>query len=606
MDKDAEHLVLAGNPNVGKSVFFHALTGMYVDVSNFPGTTVDISRGKYNNYVVEDTPGVYGVSSFNDEEKVARDVILQADVVLNVVDAVHLQRDLFLTQQLLDMGKNVIVALNMMDEVSKNGILIDVNLLTEWLGVPVIPTAALQNKGMKEVKQQIEFARQGNKTEGMEQLLQPYIDQGIVVSEAVMILEDDPTILERNNEKEKGLREEIYKRRRIRVDQIVAQVVSETDQGARISTRLGRMMLRPWTGIPILLVTLIVMFLFIGVFIAQIIVQITEKQIMIGWYQQGILSFVGQWISIKSVLGQIIIGDYGLLTMLPVYLVGLLLPLVIGFYFMLSLLEDSGYLPRIAALVDRSLTGIGLNGRAIIPIILGFGCITMATMTTRMLGSRRERVIATVLLGLTIPCSAQLGVIAGLLTPLGPLYIAIYCAVMLLLFGGIGAALHKLLPGESTDLMIDLPPIRIPVAMNIIKKTTIKTKAFMLEATPLFAAGALVISIMQITGLLTTIQKAIAPIITGWLGLPKEAATVFIMGMIRRDFGAAGLSKLILSPSQMLVALVTITIFVPCIASVIVIFKERTRMEGILIWIGSFTMAFLIGGILAHVLMIFT
>lgn len=598
-------LVLVGNPNVGKSIFFNALTGIYVDVSNFPGTTVDISRGKYGKFLVEDTPGVYGVSSFNDEERVARDVIINGDIILNVVDAVHLHRDLFLTQQLIDMGKRVIVALNLMDEAVKNGIHIDSKKLAEQLGVPVIPTSALKNEGVDTVKNSLELAGLGNRTEGIIEWSEPLVEEGISEADAVLILESDINVSERNNVEPKELRDEIYKSRRQRVDEIVASVVSDTNKGASVGTIIGRMMLKPITGIPILFAILFIMFEFIGVFVAQSIVGITEGQIMAGIYQPAVIALLEKVFPLHSFLGKILIGEFGLLTMTPVYVIGLLLPLVVGFYWMLSLLEDSGLLPRIAVLSDRLLTGVGLNGRAIIPIILGFGCITMATMTTRLLGSRRERVIATALLGLTIPCSAQFGVIVGLLSPLGAMYTVLYCTIIILIFGLTGAILNKFLPGESTHLLIDLPPVRMPVFRNVLTKTFLKSKLFIWEAAPLFALGALIISVMQYTGLLVLIQEAIAPITVSWMMLPKEAATVFIMGIVRRDFGAAGLSSMVISAPQMLTALVTITLFVPCIASIIVMFKERTKLEAAVIWFGSFAVAFITGGLIARMLLLF-
>ena len=202
-------LVLIGNPNVGKSVFFNSLTGMYVDVSNFPGTTVDISRGKFGNYIVEDTPGVYGVSSFNDEEIAARDIILNADIVLNVVDAVHMHRDLFLTQQLLDMGKKVIVALNMMDEAAKNGVRIEIQKLSEMLGVPVVETMAVKNIGLDEVKHQLKNAKTGNRIQGVKELLEPYIRKGVSEAEALLVLEDDKEVCERNAAEPAGMQEEL-------------------------------------------------------------------------------------------------------------------------------------------------------------------------------------------------------------------------------------------------------------------------------------------------------------------------------------------------------------------------------------------------------------
>ena len=601
----ALRLVLTGNPNVGKSVFFNSITGMYVDVSNFPGTTVDISRGRYNEFIVEDTPGVYGVSSFNDEEIAARDIILNGDVILNVVDAVHLHRDLFLTQQLLDMGKKLVVALNMMDEVAKNGIGIDIQKLSDLLGVPVVATMAVKNKGLDETKNQLKNARQGNRIQGIEELLKPYTECGISEADALMVLEDDMEICRRNGVEPAGRQEELYKRRRARVDNIISEIVTESSDGASFGTKLGRLMLKPVTGIPMLIATLYIVFMFVGVFMGQTVVGITEEKIMGGVYQPFIEELLGNIIPVETFFGQVLIGEFGLLTMTPVYVLGLLLPLVAGFYLMLSILEDSGYLPRIAALSDKVMTSVGLNGRAIIPTILSFGCFTAAALTTRLLGSRRERVIATALLGLTIPCSAQMGVIAGKLTSLGFLYTIFYLFVLVFLFGLVGKVLNKLLPGESTSLLIDLPPIRMPGIRNILKKTLVKTKMFLWEAAPLFALGALTISIMQYTGVLTVIQNAIAPITVWWLQLPKETATVFIMGMIRRDFGAAGLSSMVLTSQQLMTALITITLFVPCIAAIIVIFKERSKKEAALIWTGSFVGAFVTGGLISRILVLF-
>jgi len=603
--EDAPKLVLAGNPNVGKSVFFNALTGLYVDVSNFPGTTVEISRGRFGSYVVEDTPGVYGVSSFNDEETAARDIILEADIILNVVDAVHMHRDLFLTQQLIDMGKRVIVALNQMDEAEKNGIRIDISRLSDMLGVPVIPTMAVKNIGISEVINKIEEATQGNRLPGMEEMLKPYTDKGLTEAEALMVLEDDSEICKRKNLSPAGSQEDLYRRRRARVDEIISAVVAESNDKASFSVKLGRLMLKPFPGIPMLLVTLFLVFMFVGVFMGQTVVELTEEKIMGGIYQPFVTDLIGRIIPLDSFFGQILAGEFGLLTMTPVYILGLLLPLVVGFYLMLSILEDSGYLPRIAVLSDRIMTGVGLNGRAVIPTILAFGCFTAATMTTRLLGSKRERVIATALLGLTIPCSAQLGVIAGMLASMGILYILFYIFVLVLLFGLVGKMLNKVLPGESTSLLIDLPAIRLPGIRNVLKKTFVKTKIFLKEATPLFALGALIITVLRYFGILEAIQDAIAPLTVYWLNLPKEMATVFIMGMIRRDFGAAGLSSIALTNSQMMTALITITLFVPCIASVIVIFKERTKGEAVLIWLGSLVSAFVVGGLVSRFLMLF-
>ncbi|MDF2840075.1 MAG: feoB [Clostridia bacterium] len=601
--KDGEKkLVLVGNPNVGKSVFFNKLTGLYVDVSNFPGTTVDISYGRYKDYVVMDTPGVYGVSSFNEEETVARDVILFGDVILNVVDAVHLDRDLFLTKQLIDMGKPMLIALNLMDDVRRNGLKIDVVKLEELLGVPVIPTTAIKGEGMDAVLNSIGKAKVGNRNPRLIEKIQSYLDKVDNEAEALLVLEDDETVAERHEIEISGQRDEIYRERRREVDEIVGYTVVETSNGASLRTKIGRWMLNPITGIPMLAITLYIMYKIIGIFVAGTIVGITEETIMEGMYRPFIEGLVGGFVNPETFLGSVLIGEFGILTMAPIYILGLLLPLIVGFYVLMAVLEDSGYLPRIAALVDRSLTAMGLNGKAIIPMILGFGCVTMATMTTRILGTKREKIIATVLLGLAIPCSAQLGVIAGLISQLGAFYTMVYVISIFIVFVVVGTILNKLMPGESSQLLIDLPPIRIPQLKNVILKTVQKTWMFLKEATPLFILGALLISFMQYTNILVAIQNAVAPITVGLLELPKETATAFIMGIIRRDFGAAGLTSISMTPVQVLVSLVVMTLFVPCIAAIMVMFKERGYKDALLIWLGSFVVAFLTGGIIAFIL----
>jgi ferrous iron transport protein B len=597
----ARRIVLVGNPNAGKSVFFNNLTGMYVDVSNYPGTTLEISSGRYLEDLVIDTPGVYGISSFNDEERVARDVILSADVIINVVNAVYLDRDLFLTQQIIDTGIPVIVALNMVDEAETQGLKIDVNGLSEKLGVPVVPTVAISRKGMDELKRRIFDATAGNVDPELEKKLEEIIQQGAYRAEALLILEGDSAVAERCGLLPMNQREEVYKARRKRVNEIVNAVVKEEKTSAKFSQHLNRFMINPVTGVPLLLVVLYAMFKLIGVFVAGTVVGFTEETIMIGYFEPFIRSIVGHFIAESSVLGTILIGEFGLLTMTFTYVFGLLLPLVVGFYFILSLFEDSGYLPRIATLVDRVLSAIGLNGRAVIPIILGFGCVTMATITTRLLGTEREKRIATFLLGLAIPCSAQLGVIAGLLANVGVVYAILYVAVIFAVLVLVGTGMNTILSGKSSDLLIDLPPLRLPIIRNVLTKTWIKSYQFTQEAFPLFALGAFIISVLQVSGILVALQNLLMPLTVNWLGLPKESATAFIMGIVRRDFGAAGLADLTMTSLQTVVSLITITLFVPCIASILVMFKERSKKEGAFMWLSTWVIAFIVGGIVAQI-----
>jgi ferrous iron transport protein B len=598
-------IVLAGNPNVGKSVFFNALTGLYVDVSNYPGTTIEISRAAFGDDTLMDTPGVYGVSSFNDEERIARDIILDADVVLNVVSSLSLERDLFLTQQLLDMGKRVVVALNQIDEARANGLAIDADRLSALLGVPVIPTVATKGEGVSEVREALARAFDASPAQLDPDLqrLCDRLDAG-TPAERLMILEGDETVAERVGLAPGTEREALYALRRTRVNALVADVVTESIQGATFSTRLGRMMLHPVAGLAAAAAILAALYYFVGDLIAQQLVAITEETIMLGIYEPAVRGLVERVFAEGTHFHTILVGEFGLLTMTVTYILGLLLPLAIGFYFFLAVLEDSGYLPRLAVLVDRGLSKMGLNGRAVIPLIIGFGCVTMATITTRLLGTQRERTIATAILGLTIPCSAQVGVILGMLATVGGWQAwAIYGGTMFTVLVAVGTILDKVVPGKSSSLLIDLPPMRLPNWKNVFKKTGVKSWGFLTEASPLFMLGALIVTLLQISGGLEVIQRALAPATVGLLHLPPQAATAFIMGLIRRDFGAAGLTSLPLSPDQVIVSLVVITLFVPCIATVTVLFKERGWREALTLWLGSWVIAFAVGGVLATILM---
>ncbi|NJD21958.1 MAG: ferrous iron transporter B [Melioribacter sp.] len=651
--KELQKVVLVGNPNVGKSCFFNFMSGMYVDVSNFPGTTVSITKSHFQGNDVYDTPGIYGVGSFNDEEKVARDIILSADVILNVVNALNLDRDLFLTLQLIDMGKKVSVLLNFSDELKKRKIKIDTKKLSNLLGVEVYQTAAVDKLGFDKIGEAIRSARIGKQELDLHFLLNQVIEKSVPQSDSLLILEGDEAIAQKNNVLcgTADERERIYINRRNRVNEIVDLVEYEDSKKGEIFNQLGRLCLNPVTGIPILLFMLVLMYFFIGDLISQRVVNFTENKIGKDLFEYNIKSFTGNYtpvnvevkildnngsvindktfnfpsgISANPILQKefselskqngaqsnfnfqnpfvkLFFGEFGVVTMTVTYLLFLLLPLVIGFYFVMALLEDSGYLPRLATMLDRSFNKIGLNGKAVIPIMLGFGCITMANITTRMLGSEREKSIVTAILQFVIPCSAQLAVIAALLSGAGfapmMLYISVISTVLIVL----STALNKMLPGESSPLLIDLPMIRFPRMSNVFKKTFFRSFGFMKEASFWFFIGALAVGIMEISGMLSVWQDVLAPFTTTWLKLPKEAANAFVMGMVRRDFGAAGLFHMDLSVMQKTVSIITITLFVPCIASFVVMLKERGWKEGMMIWFGTWIAAFLVGGIVAQI-----
>ncbi|MFH0988694.1 MAG: ferrous iron transport protein B [bacterium] len=595
-------VALVGNPNVGKSLFFNYLSGLYVDVSNYPGTTVEYTKGQFKQFEIYDTPGVYGISSFSDEECVTQEVVLEADIVLNIVDSVHLERDLFLTQQLIDMGKKVSVVLNFMDEVHKIGLELDDKLLSSYLGVPVFKTTATSHEGFDLLEQAIAEARRGEQDPALHHALHQMLTTIGSEAEGLLILEGDDLVAKKHGLTPGNQRELLYIERRNRVNLIVEAVFSDKHAQSRWATLLGRWSVNLWTGVPIVILVLYLIYLFVGKLVAQELVAFMETKFGHELWEPWIRGIVTQHIAPDSWLNILLVGEFGVVTMTITYLLFLLLPLVIAFYLSLALLEDSGYLPRLATLVDRSLNAIGLNGSAVIPLILGFGCVTMATVTTRILGSDRERTISNAILQFAVPCSAQIAVVAAMLTGAGFKAILIYSFTILLMFILIGTILHRSLPGTSSPLLLDLPPMRFPRLDNVVRKTAFRSYYFMKEATPWFFAGALAIGILQITGLLTVWQQLLVPLTTGWLQLPREAATAFVMGLVRRDFGAAGLYELSLSPEQVIVSLVTITLFTPCVASLMVMIKERGPKEAALVWFGTWVGAFLVGGILSQIL----
>lgn len=650
----ALHIVLAGNPNVGKSAIFNALTGLNAEVSNYPGTTIDVSRGKWGEHDLVDTPGVYGVSSFNDEERIARKLIVQAEVVINVVSALSLDRDLFLTLQLLDLQKPMIVVINQFDEAAHYGLQIDSAKLEELLGVPVTCSVAIKREGIDRIHQLLPQARVGKPHEEIVALAQPLIGGAARMDLAVLAAEGDEISATELGITPGSGQATIYKLRRQRVDQFYDAVVRRSASSETFGTKLGRVLLHPIYGTATaLLVCYLIFYQLLGVIVAGNVVNITEKEGLCVFYEPAVRRAAANvfptqvevgdkkfvfpsgtmnapaadvaafdaaaktvradeigydfW-SLKSplaVLGNVLAGEYGILTLTVTYLIGLLLPLVFAFYLGLSLLEDSGYLPRLAVIVDRWLNKIGLNGRAIIPLVLGLGCVTMATVTTRLLTTTREKIIATALLGIAIPCSAQLGIVSGTLARSGGMLPwVVYGTVVGGMLGLTGLLLHSVMPGKSQPLMIDLPPMRLPRAANVLKKTWTKSWNFMQESVPMFCIAGLVVTIAQMTGLLGLIINALHPITVGFLGLPADPRipTTFILGIVRRDFAAFGLTDVALTPVQAVVAMIVITLFVPCIATVGVMIKERGMKVAMSVWVGSYICAFVIGGILARAL----
>lgn len=633
-------IALVGTPNVGKSVIFNALTGAYVAVSNYPGTTVEVSRGRArlagDSWEVVDTPGMYSLMPITEEERVSRRLLLEEhpDLVLHVVDAKNLGRMLSLTLQLMEAGLPVILVVNLFDEAERLGIKVDTGKLAELLGIPVVATAAAYGRGLEDLRQAITGYRQRSLPAARVVDYGPDIEDGLsrwevkltgayrLAKRAVVLLllqgdEEIASLVRRNEVDAPGLFQEmpaaedawrmaclIGEKRRLTADGIAGQVMDlEEPERFRWGEWLDRLVCRPVTGIPVLLLVIYFgLYKFVGVFGAGTLVNLIEH-----WFFTGIDPWVNHqvrglipWVSLQNLLA----GDYGIFTLALRYAIAIVLPIVGTFFLFFSVIEDSGYLPRLAMLVDRLFKTVGLSGRAVIPMTLGFGCDTMATMVTRTLETPRERLIATLLLALAIPCSAQLGVILAILSG-RPGALAIWAGFILLVFILVGYLSARVLPGSATGFYMELPPLRWPNWRNVLVKTYTRMHWYFLEVLPLFVLASFLIWLGYLTGIFGLLLHQLA-VAVGWLGLPPEAAQVFLFGFFRRDYGAAGLFDLyhsgLLSGNQLVVAAATLTLFVPCLAQFIMMIKERGAKTAVALGLFIFPFAFLAGYLLNRLL----
>jgi ferrous iron transport protein B len=611
-----KRVALVGNPNVGKSVLFNALTGAYVTVSNYPGTSVEVARGSAviegQEWQVIDTPGMYSIHTITEEERVAREILLHEtpDVVLHVLDARNLERMLAMTVQLVEAKLPVVLVVNIMDEAERIGLRIDLGLLQERLGIPVIGAATARKRGMDEIRGAIANYRcdEGNSRRfAYSRLLERDLGEvaGLMEGEyilsrrtlALLLLQQDEEIDSLVGQREgeryslisEKVREIAFERREsfhldlsMERKEIVKKLLQDVffAPEKRVVTwaeRLSRMSVQPLTGIPLLLIVLYFgLYKFVGDFGAGTLVDFLEKKLFVDLFNPWITRVV-QAIIPWQVIQELFVGEYGIITLGIRYAVGIILPIVATFFIFFSFLEDTGYFPRLALLVDRIFKRFGLTGRAVIPMVLGFGCDTMATMVTRTLETTRERVIATILLSLTIPCSAQLGVILALLSKF-PGALVVWGGCLLLLFIVVGFLAARILPGEAPMFYMELPPMRLPQFSNVLTKTYTRMQWYFLEILPLFVLASVLLWLGKITGFFEKLVDAMTPVMAS-IGLPRETAIAFIFGFFRRDYGAAGLYELqtkgLMDARQLTVAAVTLTLFIPCVAQFLIMKKER-------------------------------
>ncbi len=610
----AHAILLVGHPNVGKSVLFHRLTGAYVNVSNYPGTTVEVTRAsaRFDSHAeLLDTPGVLALPSRSDDERATVRALLNESCrsLIQVGDAKNLRRTLTLTALLADLGVPMVLALNMHDEATARGVTVDVAALAEELAIPVLATVATGGEGIGELTGSLSRASVADHLLRYDPALEGDI---AAVAEAIGEIAPHPMLAARglailylgnDDEVEHWLHahagdryprlESLRQDARARADGDLPTLLSRERTAAAdalagavtrravkssplLSQRVGQAVVHPVWGIPILLGVLYLVYQFVGVFGATTLVGLFEEGLFEGVLNPAFKSLVENSVG-SGWVSDMLVGQYGLWSMGMTYALALILPIVTTFFIAFGVLEDSGYLPRLTVIANRLFAMIGLNGRAVLPMVLGLGCVTMATLTTRILHSPRERTITIFLLALAIPCSAQLGVVLGMLSGFSFSAVLVWALALVgvLMLSGLLAA--KLIPGRRIPLVTELPPMRLPIAGNVLKKTGGRLKWYLIEVIPLFLVGTLLMFSLDRFGILPAIIEAGEPLVTGWLGLPKEASAAFVMGFLRRDFGATGLFAMAhqLSPVQAVVGMITITLFVPCFASLMMMVKEQ-------------------------------
>jgi ferrous iron transport protein B len=632
-------VVLVGNSNVGKSALFNALTGAYVTVSNYPGTTVELTTGSTTlegkRIPLTDTPGVASFLPSSEDERITRDILLarRHQSVVLVGDAKNLERTLLLAVQLAEMDLPFVLCLNMMDEATERGIAIRAETLSTRIGVDVVPTVAVRREGISRLVRALASPRRGSAVvdypatiERAVKALEPLLPRAPISprSLALLVVCGDktlqPWLATRMNPAGLQRLDDIRQSLRLAIGGEIASVVGRSrlraarllvDGAARrpgihgpSSTWTDRMEVlttHPIWGLPILAGVLYAAYLFVGKLGAGILVDLLEDRLFGGVISPAAVAAAKRWIPWEFVR-DLLVGRYGIVTMALAYALALLLPIVTTFFIAFGVLEDSGYLPRLAVMVNRLFRKMGLNGKAVLPMVLGLGCDTMATLTTRILETPKERLIVILLLALGVPCSAQLTVVLAMLGGLGLWATIVWAAVVGGVLVIVGRLASRVLPGRGSDFILELPPLRRPRLGNIVVKTLARVEWYLKEAVPLFVVGTLLLFLADRLRLLGFVETLTRPIVSGWLGLPGATAEAFVVGFLRRDFGAAGLFQLAragaLDPIQIVVSMVTITLFIPCIANFFMMVKERgwKTAAAIAAFILPFTLA--VGGAL--------
>jgi len=564
-------ILLMGNPNVGKSVVFSRLTGTSVVVSNYPGTTVEFTKGTMKigkkKADVIDVPGTYTLEPTTKAEEVAVEMLKDGDVVINIVDATNLERNLYLTLQLLEKKVPVIVALNLSDEAKHKGITIDVKKLEKLLDVPVVPTVAITGEGFKKLISRLPKAKAHAYRHTDEQRWE-------------------------------------------KVGKTVGEVQTVVHRHHTLAERLGDATVRPLTGIPIAIGIVALMFLVIRFIGEGLIANVFDPAF--GAYEPVAMR-MSEALGSGGFIHNIVIGNLidggidftqsmGLLTTGIFVPVAMVLPYVFAFYLVLGFLEDSGYLPRLGVLVDSGMHRVGMHGFAVVPMLLGLGCNVPGALSSRILETRRQRFIALTLMGIAVPCMAQIAIIFGLVGSYGVGALAIVFATLFVVWVVIGLLLNKILAGESPEMFTEIPPYRTPYWGATLKKLWMRIRHFLTTAIPFVLLGVLLVNVLYSLGIIDFIGDIASPVVVGLLGLPPAAAGALIIGFLRKDVAVGMLLPLGLSMQQLVVASVVLAMYFPCVATFAIFFRElgiKDTIKSTSIMIG---MALLVGTLLRFVL----
>jgi len=537
-------IVLMGNPNVGKSVVFSRLTGANVIASNYPGTTVDFSKGKMkidSEYVeIIDAPGTYSLEPTNKAEEVALKMMKEADVVINVVNATNLERNLYLALELLERGIPVIIALNIWDETHHLGIQIDEKELENLLGVPIVPTVALTGEGIKTLVSRIKEAKTNEE-------IKPTSREG----------------------------------RWIEIGSLIEKVEKVEHRHHTIRDRISDLTIRPLTGLPLAAGIIFLSFWIVRLIGENLIGYIFEP--LFEELYRPVITGLSNWLG-PGFIHNLLIGQYGVeidfvesMGMLTTGLfvpIGMVLPYIISFYFMLSILEDTGYMPRLATLLDNVFHKLGMHGHGIVPLFLGLGCNVPGALSTRTLETRKQRFISATLLAIAVPCMAQTAMVFGILGPYGIHYIVLVFFTLAILYIVMGLIMNKFVKGDSPEIFLEIPSYRRPSLKVILKKTWMRVRWFLREAIPFLFAGVLVINILYSVGFLQWLGTVLSPVMQGLFGLPGESSISLVIGFLRKDLAVGMLLPLGMSPMQLVIATTMLTIYFPCVATFAVLVKE--------------------------------